>query len=469
MSSGERLALLSPPESPNAGVPHPLFRRWDYYQLVLINLISNIGHSAYISSTFLLLEEEYEVADPRFLAGIILSAYAIAQGLFGLVIGRLADRYSLRTVLVLTQFIDFAANTWYALADRYEYILLARIVSGMASSNLVIGFGYINSLVAKADRGGSLATYMAARTLGFFVGPVLAAGVGLAEVGSGRFRLDQYTSPAWICAFLNLASMLMLLTFRVRTSFTHIKELDPGAGAAAINVPAHKDQDGDDDTSTYKYEATVHPTHAEIDKEHDARRAAIVLIVLNLLVWGSLACVQTISPAFLADAYGFGVTETAVWLTCVSLFNAVYMRIVGGTVAKRFKKYEQKIFVLLLLASIMAFGLMVDFGGTLHKPALPVAQYSVAFFFICIGLMGLVTLIPIMYGRATAHLRQGNAQARLQLAMAAGVSLAPLGAGSMYEYFRDPYLFITISGLLLLALLVYVPHRRILHDRTLLS
>lgn len=104
---------------------------------------------------------------------LLLFGYACMQFFFAPVMGNLSDRYGRRPVLLLSLLgftIDYLLLAW---APTFGWLLVGRIIAGIAGSSVSTAAAYISDVSTIETRAKSFGMMGAAFGLGFIVGPAL--------------------------------------------------------------------------------------------------------------------------------------------------------------------------------------------------------------------------------------------------------------------------------------------------------
>ncbi len=107
--------------------------------------------------------------------GWLFSAYALAQLLASPVLGRLADRYGRKPVLLLSLGGSFLSFLGLALAATFPLILLTRILDGITAGNLPIAHACIADVTEESERSQAFGVLGIAYGASFLLGPALSA------------------------------------------------------------------------------------------------------------------------------------------------------------------------------------------------------------------------------------------------------------------------------------------------------
>lgn len=123
--------------------------------------------------------------------GVLSTAFAAMQFLFGPVIGALSDRFGRRPVLLTSLVIMMLDYLVMAIAGSIWLLLAGRIVGGITSATQATANAYMADISAPEDRAANFGLIGAAFGLGFVLGPLI--GGLLAEFGT---RAPFYAAAA---------------------------------------------------------------------------------------------------------------------------------------------------------------------------------------------------------------------------------------------------------------------------------
>jgi len=121
----------------------------------------------------------YDLAvDPSKVA-LLTTAFSIPYALIQPALGPVADRFGKTRVMMVCLVVLIATALASALATRFEALLLARVVAGMAAGGVFpVSLAIIGDLVPVAERQVALGRYIAIVVSGNFLGTTLAGVVG---------------------------------------------------------------------------------------------------------------------------------------------------------------------------------------------------------------------------------------------------------------------------------------------------
>lgn len=104
---------------------------------------------------------------------VLIFAYAFTQFFCAPIMGNLSDRYGRRPVLLLSLFgfsVDYLLLAW---APTYSWLLVGRVIAGIAGSSFSTGSAYIADISDEKSRAKNFGMIGAAFGLGFILGPAL--------------------------------------------------------------------------------------------------------------------------------------------------------------------------------------------------------------------------------------------------------------------------------------------------------
>jgi len=132
--------------------------------------------------------------------GLLMGAYSGMQFFSTALLGRLSDRVGRRPILLLTMVINAAGYLLFAFAGSYAWLLVARLISGLASGNISVAQAYIADISAPHERSRAMGMIGAAFGLGFILGPAIG---GLAGHYWG------HTAPGLVAAGLSVLNLAL--------------------------------------------------------------------------------------------------------------------------------------------------------------------------------------------------------------------------------------------------------------------
>lgn len=147
--------------------------------------------------------------DPRLdlMVGFTLAVFSIAQLITAPILGRISDKHGRRKVLLLTTLLSVSSYLIYANALSWPWIVVSRVLSGIAAANVGVAFAYVADITKPEERAKGLGSIGAAFGMGFILGPV--TGAFLLKAGNNDPHLLGYVAAA--LAALNFLYVVFIL------------------------------------------------------------------------------------------------------------------------------------------------------------------------------------------------------------------------------------------------------------------
>jgi len=114
--------------------------------------------------------------------GILATAYAAMQFLFGPILGALSDRFGRRPVLLVSLVVMCIDYVVMAFAGAIWLLFVARVVGGITAATQSTAAAYISDITPASEKSARFGAIGAAFGIGFVLGPVI--GGLLAELGT---------------------------------------------------------------------------------------------------------------------------------------------------------------------------------------------------------------------------------------------------------------------------------------------
>ena len=132
--------------------------------------------------------------------GVLMGAFSGMQFISTAFLGRLSDKRGRRPILLVTMVINAAGYILFAFAGSYVWLLVARLISGLASGNISVAQAYIADISTPRDRSRAMGTLGAAFGLGFILGPA---------IGGVSAHLWGHAAPGLVAAGLSVLNLAL--------------------------------------------------------------------------------------------------------------------------------------------------------------------------------------------------------------------------------------------------------------------
>ncbi|EEY53432.1 Major Facilitator Superfamily (MFS) [Phytophthora infestans T30-4] len=170
--------------------------------------------------------------------GFINALFSVGRLFSSTVFGWMCDRYSFRSVYLISTFICLAGNIIYLVADEH----LTGSLTALAFSRFIVGFGGGNRSVCRADvasvttinqRLPYLTILVGVVFLGYALTPGLGSLVADTDLIICGVHLNKFTSPGMILIILNVLTIFGIMTVYDDSVTVH----DGPGGRGTVNVP----------------------------------------------------------------------------------------------------------------------------------------------------------------------------------------------------------------------------------------
>ena len=169
------------------------------------------------------------LADAALYGGVLVTAFALMQFIFGPVIGSLSDRYGRRPVMLISLLVMALDYIVMALAGAFWVLLVGRMVGGIAAATQSTAAAFMADISKPEEKAARFGMIGAAFGMGFVFGPLL--GGLLAEFGT---RAPFYAAAA--LAATNLPAPTR--SARSRTSRRHRNCAASSGSSSSIRSPS---------------------------------------------------------------------------------------------------------------------------------------------------------------------------------------------------------------------------------------
>jgi DHA1 family tetracycline resistance protein-like MFS transporter len=218
--------------------------------------------------------------------GLIIAVHPAMQFIFAPIWGRMSDRVGRRPILLVGLVGSGISYLIFGFASNLRWLLLSRIMQGIAGANIPVAQAYIADSTNLEDRTRGMGLVGAAFGLGFIAGPAIggvlvnfgfavpgffAAALSLANAGAAYFYLPESLSRE-VRSRTARMSVGLLERLELAVSFGRV----PAIGMLmAIFVLA---------TFVFAAFTTVFPLWIKTSFGYDARHAGYLLAYLGLLM-----------------------------------------------------------------------------------------------------------------------------------------------------------------------------------------
>ena len=167
--------------------------------VIATTVIDSMGIGLILPVLPSLLREVADIplADAALYGGVLVTAFAFMQFIFGPIIGALSDRYGRRPIMLISLLVMALDYIVMALAGAFWILLVGRMIGGVAAATQSTAYAFMADISKPEEKAARFGIIGAAFGMGFVFGPLL--GGLLAEFGA---RAPFYAAAA--LAALNL-------------------------------------------------------------------------------------------------------------------------------------------------------------------------------------------------------------------------------------------------------------------------
>lgn len=133
--------------------------------------------------------------------GALIATYSVFALFSGPLLGRAADRFGRKPVLLVSQAGSLLGFVMLAIAPSLTWLFVGRALDGLSAGNLLAARAYISDVTAPKDRSAAFGLIAAAFGFGYLVGPA----------GSSLLSVFGHHVPLWTAAALSAASIVLTL------------------------------------------------------------------------------------------------------------------------------------------------------------------------------------------------------------------------------------------------------------------
>lgn len=211
---------------------------------------------------------------------ISISSFSVATFIFSPVYGKFADRYSTKTILIISNVFEIVGNLLYFLANDVYTNVESRFIAGMGAAAGSAIFAYVGRASATPmDLNKNMGAIMTARAIGLILGPAFNFFLIKINWRVGNFLIDPYNSPGLLMTFIWIACQFLVIKYfkdvprediekpvTISTDENTAKQSAPSLQTAHDNLEAAYGLPGDTSTDTVKLD-TKHIENSKTQKK----------------------------------------------------------------------------------------------------------------------------------------------------------------------------------------------------------
>lgn len=394
----------------------------------------------------------------KHMLGIVMAAFSLGRALCALPLGCLSDRVRTAHLMTACACLQMAGHLLYALAGTPATLTAARFLVGAGSAASSLGRSHLAISIPPRHRTPHFAYLSALQFAGVAVMPGIGGLLsGLPAVRLGVISLNAFTYPAYLLVACNAFCVLFVQTVYREPCASPASQIVRPCESQPLSAKHDRSND-----CVIRYDGATDyssPCTASADV-----CALVVCVVVNVVLKGVLAELETVSIPFLMEEYTLTSGLASAMLSAMGCVGVVIYLLVG-----RLARWCAD-------RTLLVTGVCVIAAGTLPLTMrclvsrIPVGVY--------VGLMALTWSIGYPVGQTVvlslfSKLLVGLPVGGLLGLFSASGSLAPLllavVATSLWNEFGREYVFASILALALTALgIASLYYRRLLPPSTIL-
>ncbi|XP_070197543.1 major facilitator superfamily domain-containing protein 8-like isoform X2 [Littorina saxatilis] len=239
------------------------------------------------------------------LLGWVVAAYSLGQLVASPLFGLWSAYRKAREPLVVSLLLQMGANVFYGYVQSIHgngggYLILSRVIMGLASGNAAVVRAYVSGATTLAERTGAMSSVSIFQSVGFILGPVIQTLLVLIKypgpVEKSWLHFNMYTTPAFLAAVLAVVNFVLLLT---------IFQLHTVDDSGIINVAVNDDDDEEEEMEKKDKVGNTGPPDFV---------AIFVSMYLFFIVFFMFTIFETIGTPLLMDMYGWSKSEAAFYM-----------------------------------------------------------------------------------------------------------------------------------------------------------
>ena len=338
-------------------------------------------------------------------------------------LGRLSDQVGRKKILIATIFVSALAQIATGFASGYLYLVVCRLVAGLASGNISVAQAAIADVTVPKERSRAMIVIGLAFGLGFAIGPAIGGLIA-------RFYPENYLMVIGLTAgFLNIINLIAVQT---KLPETHHKFFDKKIKDVIDEVKlAQADQD-----------AKKRSIREDLRRLLSEKGFAALLAMQFIQMFGFVG-VETIMPLALKDAYQLSDSKIFDLFTIMGITIILTNGGLARPLLKRLGEFKTlNIGQFLLMASIAAIPFFAPDTHAITIILIVMAAGSALF----------NPAITSLVSRLAPTDIQGFALGANQSMSSAARLLGPIFMGFMYQFYsQEKSLYISAIFLFLAA------------------
>ena len=338
--------------------------------------------------------------------GILFLSYSLMQMLVSPWWGRLSDKWGRKPVLMISIGGNAVSLALAAMAGSYAWLLVARVLSGILTSNVAVAAAYIADMTDGEERSVGMGMLGAARGIGFVLGPIIG----------GELSVFGIAAPFWGAALLATVNFLAAVIVLPETAPKQDSRMRTGFWASL-----------------------------KVMRRNPLFEKILTIAFVQVVAFSMLEMAYVL---FIERRFELNPTQTTLYAGRVFTFIGVVLALVQGLLLRR-------LVVIFSEATLLKAGISMVLAAMVLIPVTPVGVWPFFLFATALAGGGQALVAPTLLS-LVSRLAQDSAQGATMGAYQSVQSLArvvgPLCAGILFDLSGENLPYQVAAGLTALAL-----------------
>eukprot|EP00730_Choanoeca_flexa_P003488 TRINITY_DN11421_c0_g2_i3.p1 TRINITY_DN11421_c0_g2~~TRINITY_DN11421_c0_g2_i3.p1 ORF type:complete len:445 (+),score=105.64 TRINITY_DN11421_c0_g2_i3:163-1497(+) len=182
------------------------------YVLGIFWFFTGVEYAVILPSAWLYLQ--HLGADHKFWLSASISAFSVANFIFSPIYGRIADKFSTKTILLISNVFEMLGNLLYLCANDVYSNIEGRFIAGLGAAAGSAIFAYIIRCASSPlEVNSNMGAVMTARAVGLIVGPAFNFLLIKVDFHIGSLHVTPLNSPGLLMFIIWILCQLMVIFF----------------------------------------------------------------------------------------------------------------------------------------------------------------------------------------------------------------------------------------------------------------
>ena len=186
-------------------------RRHTFIGFLVVGTVVGIDYSFMFTTLYLYLRDLVKVNKPCVYYGTIICIYSISSSLFGVIFGRLVDRYrKVKLFTNITLILQIIGVTLYIIPRSVVFPIIGRVISGIGDPYVSICSGEIVRIYNQKEATSALWWLSAFYSIGFVIGAVVVIIFQSIDFYIGNVHFNDLNSVGFLIITLLIVVLIVI-------------------------------------------------------------------------------------------------------------------------------------------------------------------------------------------------------------------------------------------------------------------